>query len=360
MKTITKILKRLARLIRIVTIINWSRIWRAYNSRAVIIVWIPSGSLKYFGSDAFIWDMATLAGIQGEGMEFKIVYGKKIGKYYNKKIFFSLSNSYNIYGFDNYTSILHHITNQLELQGNHIYPKSSETIFWENKAYMHKAFDAAKVNEPKTVIYDNFDDFLASEMNFPFLIKAEHSCSSEGLYEISSWADIADLVSDEKFVRENKNIIVQELINMRKDLRVILVDNDIVFHYWRINLQEQWKPTSTSYGSKVDFDSFPEQWRWHIIKTFKSLNLTTGAFDITWENDDLNTEPIYLEVSPFYQPNPKMDCRNKAYAFYKQHFNVLNSWDRKYVDLVFNIKQKQVTAYLKEQISYSYISNHIN
>lgn len=360
MRSTTKILKRLSRIVRIIIAIRWSRIWGAYNSRAVIIIWIPSRSLKYFGTDAFIWDMATLAGILEEGMKFKIVYGKKIGKYYNKKIFFSLSNSYNIYGFDNYTDILHHITRQLELQDNHVFPKHSETIFWENKAYMHRAFEAANVNEPKTIIYRNFDDFLASRITFPFLIKAEHSCSSEGLYKISSWDDIADLISNEKFVRENKNIIVQELINMRKDLRVILVDDEIVLHYWRINLQEEWKPTSTSYGSKVDFDFFPEQWRSHIVRTFKSLNLTTGAFDITWENDDLSTAPIYLEVSPFYQPNPKMDCHKNAYAFYKQHFSILNSWDIKYVDLVFQIKRKQIRAYLKEQSTYNHISNHIN
>jgi len=295
--------------------------------------------------------MATLAGILEEGKQFQIVYGKAIGTYYNKKIFFSLSSSYNLYGFDDYTDILLHITRQLERQGNDVFPKSSETIFWENKAYMHKAFEVAKVHEPRTNVYNDFEDFLAARMSFPFLIKAEHSCSSEGLYKISSWSDIADLISNEKFVRENKNIIAQELINMRKDLRVILVNDEIVLHYWRINLQEQWKPTSTSYGSKVDFDFFPEQWRSHIISTFKSLNLTTGAFDITWENDDLSTEPIYLEVSPFYQPNPKMDCREKEYASYKRNFSVFNSWDFRYVDLVFKIKRKQVKAYLHEGLT---------
>ncbi|WP_264291210.1 hypothetical protein [Aliarcobacter butzleri] len=36
----------------------------------------------------------------------------------------------------------------------------------------------------------------------------------------------------------------------------------------------------------------------------EKFNLDTGAFDIAWNNDDLNTEPYFLEVSPFYQPNP--------------------------------------------------------
>lgn len=349
MKPLTKVLKRVSRIIKIMVTVKWFKIWNAYNPKADVVLWIPSGSFRYFGTDAFIWDTATLAGLLQEKIAFRIIYGKKIGKCYDKKIFFSLSHAYNVYGFSDYTDILLHITRQLELQGNQVFPKHDEIIFWENKAYMHRAFSSAKVNEPHTKIFKNFEALLGSEVTFPFLIKAEHSCSSEGLYKIASWSDLADLISNEKFVRENKNIIAQELIHMRKDLRVILVGEDIVLHYWRINPDKEWRPTSTSYGSKVDFDFFPEQWRAHIINTFKSLNLTTGAFDITWENDDLNTEPIYLEVSPFYQPNPKIEPGKKAYGYYKEHFSLSNSWDSKYVDVVFKIKQKQVSTYLEQE-----------
>lgn len=346
MEPITRVLKRLARIFQIIVSIKWIRFWKLYHSKSEILIWIPNLSLLYFGSDAFIWDMATIAGLVAENKEFRIVTGKKIGKYHDKKIFFSINNRYNIYGFDDYTNILLHITRQLEIQGNEVFPKQCETIFWENKTYMHQRFYMARVHEPRTRIFDSMKHLLNAKMQFPYLIKAEHSCSSEGVFKIAGYADLARLVADSGFIRKNRHIIAQELINMRKDLRVILVDGEIVLHYWRINKDKDWKPTSTSYGSEVDFDSFPEHWRQHIIDTFRSLELTTGAFDITWQNDDLSTEPIYLEVSPFYQPNPKMEVRKKAYAFYKQHFSLFNSWDAKYVDVVFRIKQKQVKAYL--------------
>lgn len=292
--------------------------------------------------------MATVFAFQKEQLPFRIVTGNAIGRYYDKKIFFSINDLYNVYRFDDYTSILLHITSQLELQGNAVFPKYTETIFWENKAYMHEQFSAARVHEPPTQIYTSINELLTTNLSYPFLIKEEHSCSSQGLHKINSYSDLVDVVCKESFVRRNKHIIVQELINMRRDLRVILVKGEIVLHYWRINNSKEWVPTSTSYGSSVDFGSFPEQWRTHIISTFQSLNLVTGAFDITWQNDDLLTEPIYLEVSPSYQPNPKMEVRGKAYAFYKQHFQLFNSWDTKYVDIVFSIKQKQVKAYLSQ------------
>ena len=333
---------------RILVSINWIRFWKLYNNKSEILLWIPSRSPKYFGSDSFIWDMATIYSFLQEGLNFRIVMGNGIGKYFDKKIFFSINNLYNVYQFSNYTSILLHITSQLEEQGNAVFPKYAETIFWENKAYMHEQFNMARVHEPATRIMTSVIDILNSDLKYPFLIKEEHSCSSEGLHKISNYAELIDVVCDDNFVRSNKHIIVQELINMRKDLRVILVKGEIVLHYWRINNGKEWLPTSTSYGSSVDFDFFPEQWRPHIINTFQSLNLVTGAFDITWQNDDLSTEPIYLEVSPFYEPNPRMDIKGIAYSFYKQHFQLFNSWDAKYVDIVFKIKQKQVKAYLVE------------
>ena len=69
---------------------------------------------------------------------------------------------------------------------------------------------------------------------------------------------------------------------MRKDLREILVGVDIVHYYQRINKLDNWKPTSMSYGCDVDFDFFPENERSHIIETFKKLDLSSGASDITW------------------------------------------------------------------------------
>jgi glutathione synthase/RimK-type ligase-like ATP-grasp enzyme len=346
MNLFTVVLKRLTRIGKILWSINWITFFRLYHSDAQIIMWIPNTSLKYFGTDAFLWDMATLSSLVLERKAFKIVYGKGIGKYHNKKIFYTISHHYNVYKFDDSTTVLVYIAQQLELQGNTVFPKSKETIFWENKAHMHEAFDHAKVNIPRTKIYKSYEALLNSYLSYPFLVKAEHSCASEGVYKINSFKELHHLMQEEHFAAKNKNIIVQELINMRKDLRVILSKDEILLHYWRINPDKEWKPTSTSYGSQVDFDYFPEQWRQHILNTFKSLNLTTGAFDITWQNDDLSTEPIYLEVSPYYQPNPKMDTHGKSYAFYKQHFTPFHCWDVKYVDIVFEIKHKQVQAYL--------------
>ncbi|HCW05853.1 MAG TPA: hypothetical protein DGG95_00615, partial [Cytophagales bacterium] len=107
----------------------------------------------------------------------------------------------------------------------------------------------------------------------------------------------------------------------------------------------------TSHGSGVDFESFPEQWREFIIDQFKRLNLTTGAFDIAWRNDDLSTQPLILEVSPNYQPNPKVDLSKMKYTYgeYKKKLLFKNSYDNKFVDIVFDLTQEQINFILNRR-----------
>ena len=115
--------------------------------------------------------------------------------------------------------------------------------------------------------------------------------------------------------------LVQQLLNMRRDLRVTIVGKNIVHFYWRINNADEWKPTSTGHGSSVDFVNFPEKWREFIIEQFLKFKIVSGAFDIAWENDDLSTTPLILEVSPTYQVNPVTTNSDhlQAYGKYKKY-----------------------------------------
>ena len=55
-----------------------------------------------------------------------------------------------IFSFSNYTKQLYWTIKQLENQNNIVYPTSSEYLYWENKAFMHKQFDSLKVSHPKS------------------------------------------------------------------------------------------------------------------------------------------------------------------------------------------------------------------
>lgn len=193
------------------------------------------------------------------------------------------------------------------------FPAFREVSFWENKIFMHSEFDRLNIKTPKSifnVLKDaNYND-LKRQLGSTFIMKNPRAAGSLGIFKISNENDLNNLKfskniqSHERRNNKNEIVIFQKLINMRKDLRVIIVKDQIVLHYWRINTSDKWHPTSTKHNSLVDYNNFPENHRDIILSTFKKLGITTGGFDICWEDDNIDNDPIFLEISTKYQPNP--------------------------------------------------------
>lgn len=349
-----KILKKIQTIIYCLAIINWKKFFALYNKNADHIIWFYPFYRNHFFTQSIEREFGLINALIKLEIPFKLYFKKDIGKYYNKTIFFMATAHYDEYKFSNYASALHHISYQLERQGNKVYPTSHETLFWENKIFMHEEFKKHGINEPKTdfLTNQNIDD-LIKNISYPILLKEPHSCSSLGIYKVSSAEELKILINEKKLLHHNEAILAQELINMRRDMRVTIIGEEICLHYWRINLSKEWKPTATGHGSEVDFVNFPEKWRNSIINDFKKLNLTSAGIDITFDNDDINNKPIFLEVSPFYQPNPKVDMStvNCTYGEYKKQFRIKKSWDIKFVDVIFELEEKLVKHFLTNHSS---------
>ncbi len=282
-------------------------LFRAINFKGLLreketdhIIWAPIFSWKYLIRDRILMDFAHINSLSKKGIRFNLFIGKNIGRFYNKTIYMAYDFEQNIFGFNDYTRQLYFIISELEKQSNLVFPPSKEFLFWENKQHMHEEFDRLNISQPGTQIISNFYDVDTKTLTFPFLIKEVHSCQSNGIFKIDKLGDFLNLEG-----RLGGNVfLIQELLNIRRDLRVTIVGNEIVHFYWRVNNQKEWKPTSTGHGSSVDFSNFPLKWKDFIISEFLKLNLVTGGLDIAWQNDDLSFKPLILEVSPTYQLNP--------------------------------------------------------
>jgi hypothetical protein len=128
------------------------------------------------------------------------------------------------------------------------------------------------------------------------------------------------------------------------------VGGEIVSYYWRINPDQEWRPTSTCRGSFVDFGHFPEKWKGWILEAYSRLNVATIAFDMAWQNDALDTEPYIIEGSPSYQPNPITRSKKSLvrYGAWKDGFSFLNGYDVAFVEQYLRILTKVAFEYLKQ------------
>jgi hypothetical protein len=335
--------------------VDWFKILKLYKKNSENILWVyqraPGGLRAYFFDNTFLNDLALVQSFVKSNTNFNLRIGLNIGNTSGKNIFYTISKDFNVFGLPNHSASLIHVVKELQKQNNTLFPSLNELLYWENKSYMHRKFDELNINCPKTWIVEKPEDieFIKADLVFPCLLKECNSSGAAGVFEVKDYISLFNLINKKN--QEGKyEFLVQLLINMRKDLRVIIVGEEIVLHYWRINESLEWKPTSTGHGSKVDFITFPNKWREKIVYVLKSLELRTGAFDITWQNDDLDTEPIFLEVSPSYMPNPSIPEKWKdiPYSEFKNKLSFKNSYQNEYINIVFKIKQKLVKVYLNK------------
>ena len=81
------------------------------------------------------------------------------------------------------------------------------------------------------------------------------------------------------------------------------------------------------------------------------MNLVTGAFDIAWEDDNIENEPLVLEISPSYQLNPEIPERYKAISYknFKKKLLIKDAYYKLYVDVVFQ-NRNEITMQLLSAI----------
>lgn len=212
-----------------------------------------------------------------------------------------------------------------------VYPSEKDLAMFENKIEMYDRFKMQHISHPRTYTCNNKNELflVTKELSYPFILKGPFSYSSRQISKIDNQNELIEVEKKIKsfdHVRTNEfryPIIIQEYINIKRDLRVIIVGEEIIEYYWRINCSREWKPTATSFKSKVLFRNFPLKWKNFIIEEFKKMELPWGGLDIAWENDDLQSIPKILEVSPCFDPNPPPPKKlmNNYYKFKYSKFN---------------------------------------
>ena len=342
MKFVVRNIKRIIRLFFALQLTGIFKLIKNYNSKSVNVILVPTYIKGYF-LNSLEHDFVLAGVLVNAGKDYRFVHLRNYKKIHDSFVIYNPHEVFGV-GYVNYSKRLTDIVRELEMNNNSVFYPSNDIEWWENKTFMHTKFESLGIRCPETHIISLMEYKGNQELplSFPFLIKEEHSCAAQGVHKVNTRAEFDRIVSSVSFKLRNENIIIQKLIKMHCDLRVILIRSEIVLHYWRVNPSEEWKPTSTSHGSNVDFVTFPEQWREYIIQAFKKLNITTGAFDITWDDDDLSTEPYFLEISPSYQPNPPMNVIGKGFTYgqWKKKLLMNDSWDEHYIKIIYSIKEK--------------------
>ena len=302
--------------------IGIARFLKNYDKSADNVILFFPRSLKdlfnYFSRAWILHDMSIIYFLVKSDRKFSIKRSKYFGRTRKKNIFYQFTYFTNTYNFEDHSNYSYCLLKKLESNSCILHPKAEEILYWENKVFMHKEFERLNIKCPRTTIVDFNSDLLNIAHTFPILIKEPYANHSKGIYLIKS---LDELISKASVIFSYSNcFLVQDLVNMTKDSRTVVVNGQIVYHYWRTKEKSnEFKTTSTSNGSKLDFSEHTEKNKEIIIDYTKKLGLSQAAYDITFENDDENNPPIVLEVSSSFLPNPipKGDMLNHPYKNFK-------------------------------------------
>ncbi len=325
--------------------ISWLDLLRYYNRKSPNIIYLSFIGGRY-GNEILSWDLSAIEALIELKMQFRCSVQLKGHK--NATIFWSPSQNLIDKRISDYASELILISKSLEENNNRMIPSSYEISFLENKAFMYQYFKENDIRMPETIVVNQVSE-IPEILSFPLLIKGEHSSGSHDIYKINSKEEMQAFLIDGDYTKKFKHIIIQQLLDIRTDLRVTIVGNEVVLSYWRINPTDEWKPTASSFGGTIKFTDYPNQWHEYILNNFKKLNIGMGAFDVTWDHDDLNSEPYFLEVSPRFSPNPVTVLSNDTtYKKWKKKLFGRNPYYKAQCDLIFSINKKYISNQIQK------------
>lgn len=326
-----------------------------------VAIFAPNWFAQHFRTDG-LWRRAYATSLWRKGIRFEILSNPD-GARPGQKVIWRPSESL-IPHAERFT--LHmsehwvEMARLIERGGGVLTPSSRVISMYENKVNMHRMFDGLGIKSPRTFVVREPAEYEHAwrALGIPFIVKGPYSHSSMHICLVSS-IEQADLLGVQLFSRVSAGmglkprsliplpVLLQEFLDIRRDLRVVFAAKDILLSYWRINTTESWKPTATRFGSKVLFGPVPDRWRGTIVETMDRIDFPWGAFDVAWDHDDLEVEPHFLEVSPCFDPNPPPPpLYAEDYFTFKYRWRLKHNWNDHYWKVVQEIADAQVTHLL--------------
>ena len=287
------------------------------------VLLLCSRFLRYFEPQIYVRELAFAHEMAARNRTFAVSDDPSI--LFEKSVIWFLPGRFVSPRLWDYSRQIHEFASGLERQGNRLLCSSEEVAYWENKTNMHRRLDEVGVPTPRAKILtgDNWRS-VAFDIE-PVLIKEEHSAGSSGIRYFATAGEAQNFVMSYSF-RPAEGLIMQEVVaGATKDMRLTMVGDKAIepATYWREKTVEalassKWTSTATTYNSLVRHDDIPASIVPMAAEYLRKLGVRTAGIDLMWVEDDLSQNPVVLELSPYYQPNPPKPERYADWS-YKQY-----------------------------------------
>jgi len=158
-----------------------------------------------------------------------------------------------------------------------VFPSVSSYHLGHNKVEMTRAFEVvAGEHVPYTRILPRTDgavETILDEMPLPFVAKEIHNSMGRGVFLIESRAEL------ERYVAANHMLYVQELLPIDRDVRVVIVGEQVVSAYWRVAPPGGFY-SNVARGGAISFDRVPDAAVELAQRVAGELEINHAGFDV--------------------------------------------------------------------------------
>ncbi|WP_396129565.1 RimK family alpha-L-glutamate ligase [Exiguobacterium mexicanum] len=140
---------------------------------------------------------------------------------------------------------------------------------------MTRAFKATFPHRiPKTLIYGKNPytiERVLEEFEYPFVAKTAKSSMGQGVWLIKNEQDWLT------YVDKHDTFYVQQYIPNDRDLRIIVIGEEVVGSYWRVSDSFL---NNVAEGAHFSYDDIPDDVVAEVLDIAKTLHINHAAFDV--------------------------------------------------------------------------------
>lgn len=172
-----------------------------------------------------------------------------------------------------------------------IFPSPATYHLGHDKIEMTRAFKATVPHRiPKTLIYGKNPytiERVLEEFDYPFVAKTAKSSMGQGVWLIKNEQEWLE------YVDTHETFYVQQYIPNDRDLRIIVIGEEVVGSYWRVN---EAFLNNVAQGAQFSYDDIPEDIVREVLDIAKTLHINHAAFDVIVVEDEF----FILEFNVFF------------------------------------------------------------
>jgi len=164
--------------------------------------------------------------------------------------------------------------------GKKIFPSRETYVYSGDKIKQTALFQFLRIPHPRTQVYFGHQKKrIKNDFSFPFIAKIPRGSSmGQGVFLIHNDEELR------RYLHRSPVAYVQEYLPLDRDLRVILINHQIILAYWKIAPEGEFR-NNLAQGASIRFDAVPDEALVFAEQVTRRCNFNDVGLDLCHSSD---------------------------------------------------------------------------